>query len=85
MHAFGVSKPGLVAGWPLGRATKHHAHEVVEKKALAPACVCPVPGANVTGIFSFDLTYDQVKKLRATQPRAYRNQMYNGLYPVQTT
>lgn len=36
------------------------------------------------GIFSIDLTYEQVKKLRAIQPRTYRNQAYNGKFGIPT-
>lgn len=41
-----------------------------------------IDGANVTGIFSFDLTWKEIQQLRANQPRTYRNQMYNGMYPL---
>lgn len=34
------------------------------------------------GIFSFNLTLDEIKQLRAFQNRDYRNQMFNGKYEV---
>jgi hypothetical protein len=42
---------------------------------LSPLCC-------LQGIFSFNLTLDEIKTLRAKQNRDYRNQMFNGKYEV---
>lgn len=36
------------------------------------------------GIFAIDFTLKEIKTLRAVQPRSYRDQKYNGLYPIPT-
>jgi len=41
-------------------------------------------GTAVDGFFAEDFTLAEIKKLRAIQNRPYRDQSYNGLYPVPT-
>lgn len=43
-----------------------------------------VEGANMTGFFIFDFTLKELKTLRATQRFAFRDQQYNGKFPIIT-
>lgn len=43
-----------------------------------------VDGSNMTGVFSFDLTLNQVKTLRARQQNPIRDQSFNGAFEVPT-
>jgi glycerophosphoryl diester phosphodiesterase len=41
-------------------------------------------GVRVTGFFASDFTLEEIKMLRAVQPRATRPQQFNGLYTIPT-
>lgn len=41
-----------------------------------------IDGQKVTGWFSEDLTFDEVKRLRANQPLPFRDQSHNGKYQI---
>ncbi|OKH25599.1 hypothetical protein NIES593_04500 [Hydrococcus rivularis NIES-593] len=43
-----------------------------------------VDGVSYTGWFAEDFTLEEIKTLRAVQPRDYRDQSFNGLYEVPT-
>jgi hypothetical protein len=43
-----------------------------------------VDGAEVTSIFSTDLTLDEIRQLRAVQRLPFRNQSYNGKFGIPT-
>ncbi|XP_019083355.1 PREDICTED: glycerophosphodiester phosphodiesterase GDPD5 isoform X2 [Camelina sativa] len=43
-----------------------------------------VQGFNVTGFFPFDFTLKELKTLRTKQRYAFRDQQYNGKYPIIT-
>ncbi|CAN6932346.1 unnamed protein product, partial [Brassica oleracea] len=43
-----------------------------------------VQGSNMTGFFTFDFTLKELKKLRTKQRFSFRNQQYNGKYPIIT-
>lgn len=43
-----------------------------------------IDGAAETGWFASDFTLEEIKQLRAIQPRAFRAQQYNGLFEVPT-
>lgn len=41
-------------------------------------------GVEITGYFAEDFTLEEIKQLRAVQPRPYRDQSFNGLYEIPT-
>ncbi|KAL7597810.1 glycerophosphodiester phosphodiesterase GDPD6 [Lactuca sativa] len=43
-----------------------------------------VEGANMTGLFIFDFTLEELKTLRAKQRFSFRDQQYNGKFPIIT-
>ncbi|CAN8239751.1 unnamed protein product [Cochlearia groenlandica] len=43
-----------------------------------------VQGFNITGFFIFDFTLQELKTLRTNQRYAFRDQQYNGKYPIIT-
>ncbi|XP_024976688.1 glycerophosphodiester phosphodiesterase GDPD6-like [Cynara cardunculus var. scolymus] len=43
-----------------------------------------VEGANVTGLFIFDFTLEELKTLKAKQRYSFRDQQYNGKFPIIT-
>ncbi|KAF8104738.1 hypothetical protein N665_0169s0021 [Sinapis alba] len=43
-----------------------------------------VQGSNMTGFFTFDFTFKELKKLRTKQRFPFRDQQYNGKYPIIT-
>uniref|UniRef100_A0A1J3CR58 glycerophosphodiester phosphodiesterase n=1 Tax=Noccaea caerulescens TaxID=107243 RepID=A0A1J3CR58_NOCCA len=43
-----------------------------------------VQGLNITGFFIFDFTLEELKTLRTKQRFAFRDQQYNGKYPIIT-
>ncbi|KAF2605934.1 hypothetical protein F2Q68_00045559 [Brassica cretica] len=43
-----------------------------------------VQGFNITGFFTFDFTLKELKKLRTKQRYSFRDQQYNGKYPIIT-
>jgi glycerophosphoryl diester phosphodiesterase len=43
-----------------------------------------VDGVSYTGWFTEDFTLEEIKTLRAVQPRDYRDQSFNGLYEIPT-
>ncbi|CAA7043229.1 unnamed protein product [Microthlaspi erraticum] len=43
-----------------------------------------VQGFNITGFFTFDFTLQELKTLRTKQRYAFRDQQYNGKYPIIT-
>lgn len=43
-----------------------------------------VEGANVTGLFIFDFTLKELKTLKAKQRYSFRDQQYNGKFPIIT-
>lgn len=43
-----------------------------------------VDGHRITGFFSVDFTLAEIKTLRAVQRLPFRNQSFNGLYPIPT-
>jgi len=43
-----------------------------------------VQGFNITGFFTFDFTLKELKQLRIKQRYAFRDQQYNGMYPIIT-
>ncbi|XP_010537396.1 PREDICTED: glycerophosphodiester phosphodiesterase GDPD6 [Tarenaya hassleriana] len=43
-----------------------------------------VQGSNVTGFFTVDFTLEELKKLRTKQRYSFRDQQYNGKFPIIT-
>lgn len=43
-----------------------------------------VQGANITGFFTVDFTWKELQTLRATQRYSFRDQQYNGKFPIIT-
>ena len=43
-----------------------------------------IDGSAETGWFASDFTLEEIKRLRAIQPRAFRAQQYNGLFEIPT-
>jgi glycerophosphoryl diester phosphodiesterase len=44
----------------------------------------PEAGGNITGVFSIDLTLDQINNLRAINPFPWRDRSYNGKFKIPT-